>query len=122
MRIEEGESSHLSDCVPNSDATRTIRGDIHGAGLPSTHERTNAVPAQKDGTSGSQQEGEARRFAQDAGDARDTHTNQKKIGDRTEGNDQEHVLAPQTLAENEGVLSADRDNQRCADNESGSEG
>jgi hypothetical protein len=52
----------------------------------------------------------------------DAGADQEEIGDSAESDDEEHVLAPKTLAQHEGVLSADGDDQCRADSESGGEG
>ena len=56
------------------------------------------------------------------GDAGDASADQKEIGESAEGDDEEYVFAPQTLAQHEGILSADGDDQRRADGKSGGEG
>ena len=59
------------------------------------------------------------RLAQHLSDARDTSTDQQEIGQSTECDDYEDVLAPQSLPQDEGVLGTDSDDECRTEGEPG---
>jgi hypothetical protein len=60
-------------------------------------------------------------MAQHLRQAGDAAQHQQRVGDGAEGDDGADVLAPQALAQHEGVLRADGDDEREAEHEAGGE-
>jgi hypothetical protein len=62
-----------------------------------------------------------RRLSEHTGESSDTGANQQQICERAERNDHQDVFTSQTLTQNKGVLSSDRNDQCRAEREASCE-
>jgi len=120
VRIEKGESGGLSE--------RTAQSALAAAGRPQSlrperpAQRPQAVPQQEQRARQRKRRRQRGRAAQDPRNPGDTGRNQRQISGGTKGHDGRHVLAQQSLAQHEGILRADGDDETGAQGKTRGEG
>ncbi len=123
MRVQECEAGRAQKRAAQAQAAARRR--VERAGRARAAERRDGEGGEVRGPGAREdpfEAGHGLRRARDARHARHAERHQQRVRRRAERDDRAHVLAPQALAEHEGVLRADRHDQSGGQRETGGEG